>query len=305
MGCKLLCWPPIPSHVVGKLAFGPPEPPSYTFVGDEGAMTVMLRLESGEQMPFLHNRCTITPLMLRTTRNGKHQVAAVHIEPTVARLTLLYSHGNAVDVGQMLPQLAELAEQLQCAIFVYDYPGYGQSADVPPRESQLYSSVEAAWDCLRSRFGVPANKIVFYGQSIGSAPSVHMAAKLGKKLKKVGVTGGERYAAGGMVLHAGLSSGIRVIRPKTDCTWCCDPFQNIDKIHNVIAPTLVIHGTEDEIVPITHGYELHSKCESAVEPLFLESAGHNDVGLFPQYLPRVQSFVNELCESQVDHADFP
>ena len=215
------------------------------------------------------------------------------------------SYADARCIDAVVVSKAELAEQLQCAIFVYDYPGYGQSADVPPRESQLYSSVEAAWDCLRSRFGVPANKIVFYGQSIGSAPSVHMAAKLGKKLKKVGVTGGERYAAGGMVLHAGLSSGIRVIRPKTDCTWCCDPFQNIDKIHNVIAPTLVIHGTEDEIVPITHGYELHSKCESAVEPLFLESAGHNDVGLFPQYLPRVQSFVNELCESQVDHADFP
>lgn len=56
---------------------------------------------------------------------------------------------------------------------------------------------------MRARFGIPANRIILYGQSIGSAPSVHMAAKLGKKMKKVGVAGGEPYAAGGMVLHAG------------------------------------------------------------------------------------------------------
>lgn len=96
---------------------------------------------------------------------------------------------------------------------------------------------------------------------------------------------------------SGLSSGIRVIRPNTNCSWCCDPFRNVDKIHTVVAPTLVIHGTEDEIVPITHGYELHSKCENAVEPLFLESAGHNDVGLFPQYMVRLREFVNELSAS--------
>jgi pimeloyl-ACP methyl ester carboxylesterase len=43
------------------------------------------------------------------------------------RFTIIFSHGNAVDIGQMAPSLAQLALELNCSVLAYDYPGYGCS----------------------------------------------------------------------------------------------------------------------------------------------------------------------------------
>ena len=52
---------------------------------------------------------------------------------------------------------------------------------------------------------------------------------------------------GALVLHSPLMSGMRVAFPDTRRTWCFDAFPSIEKIPRVRAPTLVIHGTEDEV----------------------------------------------------------
>ena len=72
------------------------------------------------------------------------------------------------------------------------------------------------------------------------------------------------------------------------------------QIGRILAPTLIIHGTDDEVVPISHGYELHGKLQNPVDPLFLESAGHNDIELFVAYKTRLKDFVNELSATQLE-----
>lgn len=60
----------------------------------------------------------------------------------------------------------------------------------------------------------------------------------------------------------------------------------------ITSPVLVIHGTEDDVIDISHGLAIHERCTRAVEPLWVEGAGHNDVELYGQYLERLKQFIN-------------
>ena len=55
---------------------------------------------------------------------------------------------------------------------------------------------------------------------------------------------------------------------------------------------MVIHGTQDEIVPFWHGQELYlgTRKEYRFEPYWVESAGHNNVEMLDSNL-----FFRRLC----------
>lgn len=67
---------------------------------------------------------------------------------------------------------------------------------------------------------------------------------------------------------------------------------SIDKISKVTSPVLVIHGTEDEVIDFSHGLAMYERCPHAVEPLWVEGAGHNDIELYAQYLERLKQFIS-------------
>ncbi len=64
---------------------------------------------------------------------------------------MLFSHGNAVDLGQMSSFYIGLGTRINCNIFSYDYSGYGVSTG-KPSEKNLYADIDAAWHALRSRY---------------------------------------------------------------------------------------------------------------------------------------------------------
>ncbi|KAF8794736.1 Alpha/beta hydrolase domain-containing [Argiope bruennichi] len=101
-----------------------------------------------------------------------------------------------------------------------------------------------------------------------------------------------RYEVGAVILHSPLMSGMRVAFPNTKRTWFFDAFPSIDKVPKVTSPVLVIHGTEDEVIDFSHGLAIYESCPRAVEPLWVEGAGHNDVELYGQYLERLKQFVS-------------
>ena len=71
-------------------------------------------------------------------------------------------------------------------------------------------------------------------------------------------------------------------------------FPSIDKIPRIRSQTLIIHGTEDEVIDFSHGVALYQRCHNPVEPLWVEGAGHNDVELYGQYLERIRKFINQV-----------
>ncbi|KAH0515681.1 Alpha/beta hydrolase domain-containing protein 17C [Microtus ochrogaster] len=126
-------------------------------------------------------------------------------------------------------------------------------------------------------YGVSPENIILYGQSIGTVPTVDLAS---------------RYECAAVILHSPLMSGLRVAFPDTRKTYCFDAFPSIDKISKVTSPVLVIHGTEDEVIDFSHGLAMYERCPRAVEPLWVEGAGHNDIELYAQYLERLKQFIS-------------
>jgi hypothetical protein len=72
---------------------------------------------------------------------------------------------------------------------------------------------------------------------------------------------------------------MRVAFPETKRTWCCDAFPSIDKIHRIRSIVLIIHGTEDDVIDVSHGFALYNRIhiQHQTEPLWVDGAGHNDI----------------------------
>jgi abhydrolase domain-containing protein 17 len=74
------------------------------------------------------------------------QISATYLHNPEARFTILFSHGNAEDIGTALPTLERL-KAMGFSVFAYDYQGYGTSSGVPSEEN-TYQDVEAAYNYL-------------------------------------------------------------------------------------------------------------------------------------------------------------
>ncbi|XP_054627918.1 alpha/beta hydrolase domain-containing protein 17C [Dunckerocampus dactyliophorus] len=272
--CWLFCCPPCPSRIAAKLAFLPPEP-TYS-VHTDGNGVPSLHLSERADWQYSQRELDVVEVFsTRSSRGNRVGCMFVRSAPN-GRYTLLFSHGNAVDLGQMCSFYIGLGSRINCNIFSYDYSGYGVSTG-KPSESNLYADIEAAWQVLTNKYGVSPENIILYGQSIGTVPTIDLAA---------------RHECAAVILHSPLMSGLRVAFPATRKTYCFDAFPSIDKVSKVTSPVLVIHGTEDEVIDFSHGLAMFERCPRAVEPLWVEGAGHNDIELYAQYLERLKRFIS-------------
>jgi len=215
------------------------------------------------------------------------QIPAFYIRRERARYTLLFSHGNAEDLGLIVKYFREMSHILHVNIFSYEYTGYGMSTGQPSEEA-IYADIEAAYKYIRDVIGTPWQQIVPYGRSIGTAPSVHLATI---------------SAVRGVILQSPMLSILR-IPFHLRFTLPGDVFSNIDKIGNVRCPVFIIHGTRDEIVPVWHGLDLHEICvkkKIAHDAYFFEGGDHNNLETQAgdAFFDQVQRFLQHLEESPI------
>ena len=87
---------------------------------------------------------------------------------------------------------------------------------------------------------------------------------------------------------------MRVAFPETKRTWCCDAFPSIDKIHRIRSIVLIIHGTDDDVIDVSHGFALYNRIhiQHQTEPLWVDGAGHNDIEAHGQYLDRLLRLID-------------
>uniref|UniRef100_A0A2P2LRI5 Protein bem46 n=1 Tax=Rhizophora mucronata TaxID=61149 RepID=A0A2P2LRI5_RHIMU len=261
----------VTSSMVAKLAFFPPNPPTYKLVTDE--LTGLLLLG-----PFPH-RENVEILKLPTRRGT--EIVAMYIRHPMATSTLLYSHGNAADLGQMYELFIELSVHLRVNLMGYDYSGYGQSSG-KASEQNTYADIEAAYKCLEESYGAKQEDIILYGQSVGSGPTLNLAARL-PQLRAI-------------VLHSPILSGLRVMYPVKRTYWF-DIYKNIEKISLVTCPVLIIHGTSDEVVDCSHGRQLWELCKQKYEPLWLKGGNHCNLETYPEYIRHLKKFVSTVEKS--------
>jgi len=207
-----------------------------------------------------------------------------------APFVLLHCHGNATDIGMMMGPYKELSRHLGVDVVGVEYSGYGLSTGSPSSGNTL-ADAKAAYDHLIAS-GVPAERIVAYGQSVGCGPALELASK---------------QPMGGVVLHSPMLSGIKVIDPQPDhccrpsCVYrCFDFFQNDKRVKTISCPAFIIHGQQDNIIPFYHGDKLSRAAPKPYQwpGYFPKAAGHNDIVELDAatYFEKVRAFIQCVIE---------
>lgn len=208
-----------------------------------------------------------------TTADGM-RISARYLPEPGAQYTILYSHGNAEDLGEEIETYARFAD-MGFAIFTYDYHGYGTS-EGRASERNTYQDIDAAYNYLTGTLHIPPRQIIIYGRSLGGGPSVDLAA---------------RKPAAGLVLQSCFATAFRA---RTQISLLpFDKYRSIDKIGHVRCPVLVIHGRADFIIPFHHGEMLYNAVRTPKEHLWVDDAGHNDIitAAGDRYPEAMQNFV--------------
>ncbi|HLB79994.1 MAG TPA: alpha/beta hydrolase [Dongiaceae bacterium] len=203
----------------------------------------------------------MTPVRL-TTADGL-ELLAWYAAAAEGRPTVVYFHGNAGHIGYRADKVRPyLAAGL--GVLLLEYRGYGGNPGRPDEEG-LYADARAALDFLDGA-GVAAERRVLYGESLGGAVAVQMAAE---------------RAAGAVVLEAPFTSVPEVGQSKFPIfpvRWLArDRLDSLAKIGAVGAPVLVLHGEQDQIVPIRFGRALFAAANEPKEMRSFPAAGHEDL----------------------------
>jgi len=186
------------------------------------------------------------------------KISAVYLPNLNAHYTILYSHGNAEDIGQILPTLEDI-KGMGFSVFAYDYRGYGTSSGTSSEEN-AYHDEDAAYDYLVNDLAIPANRIIALGRSLGGAVAVDLA---------------HRRQLGGLIIESSFVTAYRVLTHIP--LFPFDKFKSISKIKQIHCPVQVIHGKRDEVIPFWHGERLFQEANEPKLSLWVEGAGHNNL----------------------------
>lgn len=102
-------------------------------------------------------------------------IAARWLPYPESHYTIVYFHGNAEDLGDIEPRMQSLRDRLQVSVLAWDFPGYGRSGGAVGEPATLHAA-RAVVAYAKDALGVPPERIILYGRSLGGGPAVDVAA---------------------------------------------------------------------------------------------------------------------------------
>ena len=213
-----------------------------------------------------------TPLLIDS---GREKIAALY-HPGDSWV-ILYSHGNGEDLSTVRHRLRQY-QQRGFAVIGYDYQGYGASTGKASVEGAC-RNIEAVYRYLTESEGVPPEKILVTGFSVGSGASCWLA---------------RNFPIGGLILEAPFASAFQAVLPFSNLPG--DRFLNHRHIRQCQAPVLIIHGEKDRIVPVRNGKKLFAAASEPKKLILVPEAGHYDFEerLGEKYWQAYQQFIESL-----------
>lgn len=164
---------------------------------------------------------------------------------------VLFLHGNASTVAsRMNVKHYTRLRELGLNVFAPEYRGYNGLEGVPS-EASVGADARAAYDYLRREIGVPAERLVIFGWSLGAAVAVGLASTVDAR---------------GLVLEGAPASIVDIGQQRYPFfpirLIVRNPFNAIDKISGVRAPLLFLHSPEDAVIPLAEGRRLFDAAPS-------------------------------------------
>ena len=206
-----------------------------------------------------------------------------------ARATIIYFHGNSgniTNVGWIGSALASRGFD----VLLIDYRGYGRSEGEVTDESGLNADADAAYDYVVKERGVNPERLVLFGQSLGTTAAADLAS---------------RRACRVLVLESGPSSARDMARvmlpwaPRWLFALAKNRFESARKLAAVHCPVLITHGSNDNVIPVEQSRVLYNAANEPKRLIIVQDAGHDVSGFAgDRYLDSVTGFIRETFDAQ-------
>lgn len=191
---------------------------------------------------------------------------------------VLFCHGNARNIGGYL-DIVDAAHRLGMDLFTFDYRGYGNSTGAPS-ESAMYQDAQTAWRYLVSERGIPPERIIVQGRSLGGGVASWLAS---------------RHQPAGLVLESTFLSvpdvAARHLPLLPVGLLCRFRYPTQQHLRTVSCPALFVVSQDDQLIPPAHIRELFATYDGTTSKTLVELRGtHNDC-----YLTSRQSYEAALA----------
>jgi len=204
-----------------------------------------------------------------------------YLPPGSGRPVIAYFHGNGGHIGYRTERLRRFARD-GYGVLLAEYRGYAGNPGTPC-ETGLYTDAQAAIDFLDHQ-AIASNRIVLWGESLGSGLAVYLAA---------------RHAVAGVILEAPFTSIAAAARHRYPFVpagrLVRDRFDSLSRIAQVKAPLLILHGERDMIVPVRHGRALLAAASAPKEGWFSPGGGHQNLAQFGALDAAIAFIERRLC----------
>jgi uncharacterized protein len=209
-----------------------------------------------------------------------------YVEGPADRPVILWCHGNAGNIINRLDNLIRLG-RLGLSVFIFDYRGYGRSQGRPSEEG-LYRDAIGAYEYLTRVRMIRPERMVLFGRSLGAAVAGELAvqkpaAGLVLESSFPSIEAVARFHYGGLPIHWLLGAEFRLI----------------DRLPQLSLPKLIIHGSQDDIIPLELGRQVFDAAQPPKSFYVIPGADHNNTYHIggTAYFSRFSDFAQEAIGS--------
>ena len=206
----------------------------------------------GTRMPILNGIAEKFPgLEEMWIQTSSGQVEAWYLPPSGKNAderipVAIFAHGNAEQIDTCITYVQELTKY-GLGILLVEYPGFGRSQGEPSQHA-LTETFTQAYDYLIGRPEVDSTRVILIGRSLGGGVMCALA--------------GQRPSAALILLSTFTSVRSFSTRYGLPGFLSKDPFDNLSVVKDYDGPILILHGTEDSVVPFEHSELLYSAAKS-------------------------------------------
>jgi uncharacterized protein len=203
--------------------------------------------------------------------------------------TLLYFHGNGETVNDYC-EIVKLYHDVGINLFMATYRGYGWSSGMPDVSSMMNDSEKISQECIHAmeQLGV-TGPVFIMGRSLGCASAIDLCQNFEKKIK-------------GLIIESGFADTVPLLSRlgiDTENLQISEDegFGNIDKISQIKLPTLILHGSKDNIISVAQAEKLQAFSGARTKKFFvIPGADHNEMISVggEHYFSTIKKFINEV-----------
>lgn len=201
-------------------------------------------------------------------------------------LTWMWFGGAGGNLSRRVGEFAAVRKHTGANIFGFDYGGFGNSRGKATVRNTAVDA-RAALAHLQRTYGADRRHTLFMGISMGAAVSIRLAA--------------ESWSPLGMALvapFASLRAMAKLFYPTL--TWSGrlvgNRYNSVALVGRIDCPLLILHGVDDELVPLSQGRELFEAAREPKHLVTIDTAGHMDVGDYPEFWEGLCEWLDRIVQ---------